>query len=617
MTGAALATLAYLVVTAVLFRELLPNLRTHLYSDLGDPLLNASILAWNAAQTPLTAAWWDFPSFAPLTGVTVFTEHLLLSYPIATPVIRVTGNPILAYNIVFLLAPVLNGLAAYALAREVTGDRRAAFIAGLAYAFAPYQSAHLSHLQTMLAFGPPLALLGLHRCVVSGRRGGLVLLAAGWLATAFANAYALAFFPVLAALWCVWFVRPREWRVLVAPAIAVALATLPVLPLLWGYHVRQAAYGLSREYSEIQGFAADMVGVAGMYHRALPWQGLLPHDFEEGALFPGFAIAALAIFALAGRGFTPRHRPPAPSNVEGRGAALRMLQASGVVTVVVLARIWTGPWGWHFGPIPLPPFSPYQLFTVAAILFIAGLAMTTTFRAAWTRRDTTIFWGVAAFVVWLLALGPEPEWSTPWRALYYGPYRVLMALPGFDSLRVPARMWMLGVLCLAVLAAFGVQRLVARQPRRAGMLVAALAAAILFEGWFVDNLERAPQPMPNAVVPRGAVVLDLPMDQGFWNAVPQYRAVRGGYRSINGYSGYEPSHFLPLRQAIRDLNPHAFDTYLRVADLFVFLRPGETPAVAEWIRNRPGIEHLYTLGDTAVYRLAGFTSGTAEPVSRP
>ena len=93
------------------------------------------------------------------------------------------------------------------------------------------------------------------------------------------------------------------------------------------------------------------------------------------------------------------------------------------------------------------------------------------------------------------------------------------------------------------------------------------------------------------------------MDQGFWNAVPQYRAVRGGYRSINGYSGYEPPHFLPLRQAIRDHNPTAFDAYLRTADLYVILRPGETPLVARWIRERPGIEHLYDVGDAAIYRL--------------
>src|SRR3954470_15291955 len=100
--GIASAALVYAVVTALLFRNLLPDLATHLYSDLGDPLLNTSILAWNASHIPLSDAWWNFPGYAPLTGVTTFTEHLLLTYPVASPIVWATGNPILAMNVVFL-----------------------------------------------------------------------------------------------------------------------------------------------------------------------------------------------------------------------------------------------------------------------------------------------------------------------------------------------------------------------------------------------------------------------------------------------------------------------------------------------------------------------------------
>jgi hypothetical protein len=605
MKAAAAAALTYAAVTAFYFRDLLANLSTHLYSDLGDPLLNAAILGWNAAVTPLTEAWWNFPSFAPLTGVTTFTEHLLLTYPVATPVVWMTGNPVLAHNVVFLLAPVLNGLAAFALARELTRSSAAGFIGGLAYAFAPYQSVHLSHLQTMLAFGMPLALLGMHRYVSGGRRSGLALLGAGWLVTAFSNAYALAFFPVLLALWCVWFVRPPEWRRLIAPAVTLVICTLPVLPLLWGYRLRHLAYALRREYWEVQLFSADMVGLVNMYYRAAPWKGLLPRSLEEGSLFPGFAIAILAALAIAAALRTPNTQRPIskPRTLWELEVGSWALRAAAVITAIVLARIWTGPWGWHIGPVSLPPFSPYQLFTVAAVLFIAGLLTTAACRSAWTRRDAVVFWGAAAAVLWLFALGPEPEWSTPWRALAYGPYRLLMALPGFDSLRVPARMWLPAALCLAMLAAFGAQRVMTRYPRRARALMAAMAALMIVDGSVADRLERVPGPMPNAAVPRGAVVLDLPMDHGFWNAVPQYRAVRGGYRTINGYSGYEPPHFLRLRQAIRDHNPTAFDGYRRTADLYVILRPGETPAVAQWIKERPGIQRLYDVGDFAIYRL--------------
>ena len=65
----------------------------------------------------------------------------------------------LAHNVLLLLAFPLNGLAAYLLAREVTGSSSAAFVGGLAFAFAPYHSTHLSHVQTVMAFGMPLALL--------------------------------------------------------------------------------------------------------------------------------------------------------------------------------------------------------------------------------------------------------------------------------------------------------------------------------------------------------------------------------------------------------------------------------------------------------------------------
>ena len=618
--GAAL--LVYAGITALLFHTLLPDAATHLYSDLGDPLLNAAILAWNARQWPLTEAWWNFPSYAPLTGVTAFTEHLLLTYPVASPVIWLTGNPVLAYNVVFLAALPLNGAAAFALARElltqhgVRGVRLqpdlvtpAALVAGLAYAFAPYQQVHLSHLQHMLSFGMPLALLWLHRYLRTGRRAALAGFGAGWFAATLANSALLVFVPLTVLLWCAWFVRPREWRRLVGPAMAAAVATLPLIPLLWGYRVRQAAYGFTREYAEIQGFSADMVGLLGMYHRALSWRGVVPHDFEEGALFPGVATFALALTAvvLAVRRPDPRFPIPAsrPRTPDpGSRLSRRLLWAFVVITLVVLARIWTGPWGWHIGPLPLPPFRPYRLFTVAALSLAAGAMLSAVFRRAWAERSVVIFLAVAVVVLWLTALGPEPEWSTPWRALIFGPYRLLIELPGVAGMRVPARAWFPALLCLAMLAGFGAASLLARIPRHARAIALALAVAIVAEGWFLDATAAAPRPLRRGVIPEGAMVLDLPVEEGFHNATPQYLAVLGRYRSVNGYSGYQPAHFQPLRRAIANLTPTALDPYRRGADLHVIVRATAEPIVERWIASHPGAEHRFTLEDAArVYRL--------------
>ena len=601
--GIGSAALVYAAVTALLFRHLLPDLTTHLYSDLGDTLLNAAILAWNSQQLPLTDAWWNFPSYAPVTGVTTFTEHLLLTYPLASPIIWATGNPILAYNVIFLLSPILNGVATYALVRELTQSRAASFIAGLAFAFAPYQAVQLSHIQETMSFGMPIALLGLHRYVQAGGWRALGLFGVGWFIAALSNAYMLVFFPVLVVLWCIWFLRPREWRRLVPIVITAVVAVLPLVPLLWGYHVRHVAYGLVREYNEIRSFSADIVGLGGMYYRSMAWRGILPHDFEEGALFPGFTIVALAVFAIASWSGTLA-RCGADLHGPRKQWSRRLLIASGVLTLIVLARVWTGYWGWHFGPIPLPPFQPMHLFTVAFAIALAGLLATETVRLAWDRRNPVIFYAIAVVTLWLLALGPEPAWSKPWQALWSGPYRPLMALPGFDSVRVPARTWLPAVLCLAVLAGCGVAKMLERYVRHRRILVAGLIMAIVFEGSIHDQTYLVPRPMRAGAIPPGAVVLDLPMEEGYWNAVPQYRAVLGGYRTINGYSGYEPPFFTPLRHALADLVPGALDSYRRSSDLYVIIRPGQNASVTKWLTMQSGVEHLFDLDRARIYRMA-------------
>ena len=296
----ALAALAYALITAAIFHNLLPGMSTHIYSDIGDPLLNASILAWNAKHVPLSGGWWNYPSFAPLSGVTAWTEHLLGAYPLTTPIVWATGNPLLAYNALLLICFPLNGLAMFALAREITGSDAGAFVAGLAFAFAPYQSGQVSHVQMLMAFGMPLALLGLHQQVEHGRRRGVVLFAIGFLSVVLSNAYTLVFFPLLAAFWCLWFGRQRR-KQLIPIVVAATMVMIAMAPLLWGYHVRQAAYGLARNYDEIRSFGADLRSFAAVAHQELLWSRWLIITFIEAPFFPGVAILALTAIGVAPR----------------------------------------------------------------------------------------------------------------------------------------------------------------------------------------------------------------------------------------------------------------------------------------------------------------------------
>ena len=63
------------------------------------------------------------------------------------------------------------------------------------------------------------------------------------------------------------------------------------------------------------------------------------------------------------------------------------------------------------------------------------------------------------------------------------PYRSLMVLPGYAELRVPARFWMLAVLCLSVAAGLAVARIAPARRRWSIAVVGVVAAGIFADTW--------------------------------------------------------------------------------------------------------------------------------------
>lgn len=51
------AFLAYTIIAVAVTWPLVRDARTLIASDTGDPVLNTSILVWNATVRPLSAAW--------------------------------------------------------------------------------------------------------------------------------------------------------------------------------------------------------------------------------------------------------------------------------------------------------------------------------------------------------------------------------------------------------------------------------------------------------------------------------------------------------------------------------------------------------------------------------
>jgi hypothetical protein len=217
------------------------------------------------------------------------------------------------------------------------------------------------------------------------------------------------------------------------------------------------------------------------------------------------------------------------------------------------------------------------------LLFVGGAGLAVhcyRFRREAPQRALWFYW-LTAVLMWILSLGPRPMLHGQPLGVP-GPYALLMNLPGFNGMRVPARLWMLSILCLAVVAAVVISRLESRRLRGVAVFVA--TAGLLLDGW--------PRAFPVVAVSKMRVTttsaharLGLPLRENetetMYGAIAQARPV------FNGYSGYEaPQHF-----AMRDLLEH-YDP--RILDRLAASEPVEV--IVETARDVDGAWSHYVQG---------------------
>jgi hypothetical protein len=461
-----LAVAALIGLTCAYTWPLALHMATAVPHDRGDPLLVTWILWWSTRAIPLTTSWWNAPAFFPSTGILGFSENLLSLVPIAAPVFALTKTPLVAYNVLFMLSFVLCGLGAYFLGLTLTSRHDAAFLAAVAFAFAPYRLSHLNHLQLLSSYWMPVSLGALHLYASGKRPASAAIFAAAWLLQALASGYYMFFLSLLVGLWLVWFGAGLGRRKLLVLAGCWLAALVLMTPLLLGYRAIHERYGLKRSPVEIAYYSADIAGIASASEDSLMWGRLHAIHQSESEMFPG-------------------------------------------VTIVLLVAA-----GW--------------------VMMCRGRRITKVF----------VFYSAAATLMWILTLGPSP--SLLGRSLgIAGPYRLLMSLPGFDEMRVPARLWMLSVLCLAAAGALVVAYIDNARTRR--LVVILGIVGLVLDGWPRSfTLAAAPDlrpPAGNGTVAR----LGLPLAANETESM--YRTIGDGLPVFNGYSGYEA----PQHPALRDL----------------------------------------------------------------
>ena len=198
-------------------------------------------------------------------------------------------------------------------------------------------------------------------------------------------------------------------------------------------------------------------------------------------------------------------------------------------------------------------------------------------------RGTRTFYFVTALVMWVLSLGPRPTlYGAPIGVP--GPYALLMGLPGFNGMRVPARLWMVSVLCLAV--ARGVRRRrIEAAARAAGSSPRWPQPGCSLDGWpRAFPLVAAPGMRITSTTARARLGLPLRENETetMYGAIAQARPV------FNGYSGYEaPQHFA-MRDLLEQHDPRILGRLAAAETIEVVIEPARRRRRVERLRRGPG-----------------------------
>ena len=585
-----MATGLYAVAALILTWPLAAGLARDIPRDLGDSALNCWILQWGAdhwlrflgGDLGAFRGYFNANIFYPEPLTLAYSEHLTAQVLQMLPVYAFTGNIVLSYNLLFLSTSVLSGLGTFLLVRELTGSARAAFVAGLLYGFAPYRIGQFSHMQVMSSQWMPFALYGFRRFFDTRRAWPLAGAALALVAQHWSCGYYLLYFAPFAAAYVLYEIAGRgQWKDLrmwaslgAAAAVVVAAAVPFLLPYL---ALREHGFG-PRPLGEVAHYSADVYSYLTAHEEQSFWGAIMRAFVKpEGELFPSVIPVLLALAGLAAHAritwAVTRSRgadldAPAWRRAVISAAAIMLAWQLGSV-LVILAR--TG-FDWQLGPLSIRVHNTARALRVsvaAAAVLVVFSRRARAFLRGIPRSAFAFYIGALVAAFWL-SLGPIITTKGVRLAgdgLYWWFYQYV---PGFDGLRVPARMAMIFALALAVIGGYGA-RAVERSFRRSGAVLAAASLLFLVEAspapirmngtWSVGDLKPPPALLigpdgPPVIyravraLPAQAVLAEFPFGEEQYDLRYMVYSAAHWRPLLNGYSGGFPRSYAVNRAGL-------------------------------------------------------------------
>ena len=567
----------FLFIAIALTRPLLTKGHDATISNPEDPIFQAWVLAWDIhelGRNPLNL--FNANIYYPNRYTLAYSDSQLPTAILAIPFLAITHNPIQSANLMLIFHFFLCSLGAYLLTKHLTRSRIAGVIAGIAFAYAPYKIAHLTHLNLCAAGWIPLTILFLHLYCEKKRPRD------AFLAALFFTIQALSawYYGLMLALGILLFLIVRlitnrktfTFRWTAVLAVALILAILAIIPFALPYLKSQRDEPLfERPMDEVAFYSADVQDFLLAPKESLVWGEVtsgLRKDAEkrgnptERAIFPGLIPLILGI---GGAVYLFRRRK---TDDEER-------------------------------------FSFWFYVILLAVSAILCLGVTLHF------------------------FGNRTNIPLPFRVLYY-------IFPGFKAIRVPARFAIFVALALAVLSGFAVKGLVDWLSSRRGVLVSSLVSLLIF-GLLIVDLMPIYLPMykvplkdefpkvytwlgeqegeaPTVELPLAKydpkAPYDLDTDKSWLELEPwrTYYSTLHWKKLLNGYSGFIPSSYTEAVRLYKDFpSKESMDYFKDMGIEYIILHgkkvgPAAVEKMKDWDKKDQDIKFVTKLDSDYVYQ---------------
>lgn len=265
--------------------------------DNGDGQLSIWNVAWVARTLVVDPPHvFDANIFYPHAGTLAYSENNLGAGILAIPGYWATRNPLTAHNSAVLIGFVLTFAGTYYLVRRLTGDRGAAVVSAVCFAFTPFMFAHSAHIQLLMTAGLPWSMWAFHRFAERPSSGRGAALGAAMAVTAIFCGYYGVFVVLMvgfalivsATMRGVW-TSSRYWIGLGTGALVAAAM---VAPAFLPYVTLQRVQGFRRALDEARLYSSNWSDYFASAAHAHDWMlAYLPRWVEVA--FPGFAAATL------------------------------------------------------------------------------------------------------------------------------------------------------------------------------------------------------------------------------------------------------------------------------------------------------------------------------------